>query len=346
MPIGSIWPAKACGGRDRPSEIHLHLTNQKLRNIINPDLRRQTASGRLPIGMHGRLRRNPQPRPRENKMLKKLTLAALLVMLVGSAHAGDVDAAANDYNHQDYPSALRLYQPLAERGSAEAQYRLCEMNAKGFGMSQNLPQAAAWCLKAAEQGHVEAQRTLGEWYSISYAMPGDHMQAIYWFRKAAQQGDVSAQYTLSWTLHKDDCNGCEEEAFSWRLKAAEKGVSGAQSDLGYNYEIGDGVKQDYARAVYWYRKAANGPDVSTFMSLKGEGKHFAQYRLGDAYEKGHGVPRDYARAYAWFSIAAAASKPGELQAGVLKHCDDVAAKMTWLELATAHLLASEGGPTY
>lgn len=50
MPIGSIWLVKAFARRAPPSEIHPLLTNQKRRNIINPDLRRQTASGRLQIG--------------------------------------------------------------------------------------------------------------------------------------------------------------------------------------------------------------------------------------------------------------------------------------------------------
>ena len=48
--IGSIWPAKAFARPARPPEIHPLLTNQKQRNIINPDLRRQTPSVRLQIG--------------------------------------------------------------------------------------------------------------------------------------------------------------------------------------------------------------------------------------------------------------------------------------------------------
>ena len=38
--------------------------------------------------------------------------------------------------------------------------------------------------------------------------------------------------------------------------AAEKGDAIAQFNLGLSYYHGKGVLQDYAQAVYWYRKAA------------------------------------------------------------------------------------------
>ena len=40
------------------------------------------------------------------------------------------------------------------------------------------------------------------------------------------------------------------------LKAAQKGFSEAQNNLGLMYAHGIGVKQDDTQAVYWYRKAA------------------------------------------------------------------------------------------
>ena len=50
MPIGSIWRVKAFASRLRPHKIDALLTNQEQRNIINLNLRQQTASGRLQIG--------------------------------------------------------------------------------------------------------------------------------------------------------------------------------------------------------------------------------------------------------------------------------------------------------
>ena len=65
------------------------------------------------------------------------------------------------------------------------------------------------------------------------------------------------------------------------LKAlAEKGDATAQNNLGWRYDMGRGVKQDFKEAVKWYRKAAE-------QNYAG-----ALYRLGMAYANGRGVEKD------------------------------------------------------
>ncbi len=73
---------------------------------------------------------------------------------------------------------------------------------------------------------------------------------------------------------------------------AEQGDAAAQVALGFLYEIGHGVPQDYAQALVWYRRAAEQGDAA------------AQLTLGLMYEKGRGVPQDYAQAFAWYRKAA------------------------------------------
>ena len=41
------------------------------------------------------------------------------------------------------------------------------------------------------------------------------------------------------------------------METAEQGSSDAQADLGCGYYFGNGVKQDYEKAVMWLTKAAN-----------------------------------------------------------------------------------------
>ena len=57
-------------------------------------------------------------------------------------------------------------------------------------------------------------------------------------------------------------------------------------------DIGQGVPQDYAEAVKWYRLAAE------------QGYAAAQYNLGVMYDNGQGVPQDYAEAVKWYRLAA------------------------------------------
>ena len=66
----------------------------------------------------------------------------------------------------------------------------------------------------------------------------------------------------------------------WYRKAAEQGLALAQHSLGYIYEKGNGVGQDYAEALKLYRKAAE------------QGLALAQNNHGSMYEKGNGVRQD------------------------------------------------------
>ena len=57
------------------------------------------------------------------------------------------------------------------------------------------------------------------------------------------------------------------------------------------YANGEGVPQDYAEAVKWYRRAAE------------QGYAAAQYNLGAVYATARGVPQDYAEAVKWYRRA-------------------------------------------
>ena len=57
------------------------------------------------------------------------------------------------------------------------------------------------------------------------------------------------------------CRESEQEAFHWYLQAANQGNMDAQYWIGYSYDHGRGVKQDYEQAITWYRKAAKQGDA-------------------------------------------------------------------------------------
>jgi len=78
----------------------------------------------------------------------------------------------------------------------------------------------------------------------------------------------------------------------WR-PLAEQGYVGAQTNLGWMYESGQGVPQDDTEAVRWYRLAAEQGDAA------------AQLSLGLRYTNGRGVPQDYVAAHMWYNLAAA-----------------------------------------
>ena len=77
------------------------------------------------------------------------------------------------------------------------------------------------------------------------------------------------------------------------LPLAENGNAEAQATLGTMYDYGQGVTQDFAAAIRWWRLAA------------AQGNALAQVNLGLAY----GVKQDFGRAYTWLSAAAAQGFP-------------------------------------
>ena len=76
------------------------------------------------------------------------------------------------------------------------------------------------------------------------------------------------------------------------VQAAEKKNSDAMRQIGRMHYRGDGITQDYAAAMTWFKAAA------------AEGNAGAMYDVGNMYYNGNGVSPDYAEALAWFRKAA------------------------------------------
>jgi TPR repeat protein len=80
---------------------------------------------------------------------------------------------------------------------------------------------------------------------------------------------------------------------------AEHGDAEAQWRLGLMYAYGQGVTQDNAKAIKWYRKI-----YEECKPLAEHGDAKAQFWFGVLYYKGHGVVQDYAEAAKWYRKAA------------------------------------------
>ena len=112
-------------------------------------------------------------------------------------------------------------------------------------------------------------------------------------RAEAEKGNVQAQFKLGWVYDQgDEVEQDYSKAAKWYLKAAEKGNKNAQFSLGYFYEYGKGVGQDYEEAVECYRKSAE------------QGHTTAMLFLGKCYEYGRGVAVDKAEAVRLYQKAA------------------------------------------
>ncbi len=75
---------------------------------------------------------------------------------------------------------------------------------------------------------------------------------------------IGVMYALGLGVEQDD-----ERAFEWYLRASMKGHPGAQSGIGWYYELGRGIEApDLVRAYMWYALSAIGGDVDAPDSLE------------------------------------------------------------------------------
>jgi TPR repeat protein len=112
------------------------------------------------------------------------------------------------------------------------------------------------------------------------------------------------------------------------LPLATAGNPRAQTYMGFMYQNGRGVVQNYIVASDWFRAAAE------------RGEPTAQYMLGLMYDKGHGVPQDYVIAYTWLNVAVAQSHTRERQYWV-RIRDAVGTKLTLRQLTEGQRRAVE-----
>lgn len=76
------------------------------------------------------------------------------------------------------------------------------------------------------------------------------------------------------------------------ISKAVVGDKVAQKSLGYKYYYGEGLSQDYTKAIYWYKASAS------------HGYSVALYNIGICYQQGTGVTQSYTEAFKWFLRAA------------------------------------------
>jgi uncharacterized protein len=94
------------------------------------------------------------------------------------------------------------------------------------------------------------------------------------------------------------------------------------------YTHGQGVPQDDAEGVKWFRLAAD------------QGNASSQFILGLMYAQGRGVPQDNVSAHMWLNLAAASGKQDAAE-----QREAVAQLMTPAQIAEAQKLAREWKPT-
>lgn len=143
--------------------------------------------------------------------------------------------------------------------------------------------AAALVLGSPAWGEIETARDLMD--------AGDYAAAMEELRPAAIAGNAEAEeligvmYASGLGVERNDIR-----AFEWYLRAAMKGHAGAQSGVGWYYEVGRGMPApDLVRAYTWYVLSAIGGDPDAAISQEEVVKKMTREQI----EKAHVLIEDY-----------------------------------------------------
>lgn len=244
--------------------------------------------------------------------------------------AEGMPAAMAALAQEDPLAALKIIQPLAEAGFADAQHALGFLYDLGLGVPYDPAAGVRWQTKAAEQKHYWAILYLGWKYRVGLGMEkadpkrGDELQAVLfqqkptervvpdswlkvngvnfrpdygraqrWLVAQSNRGDVAACEVLAeYALIGLGARANAQEHLRWLALAAERGKASALERLANYYAMGLFVAENATLAADYLEKAA------------AAGSAAAQYRLGENYRKGKGRPVDLTKAVAWYRRAA------------------------------------------
>ena len=213
---------------------------------------------------------------------------------------------------KDEKQALEWYRKAAEAGNAVGLFGVGHAYLLGAGVPKNTKLAIEILQAAANNNVSEAAAMLRAVYESGVGVPVNNALAEKLLRKefaGVGYGEDDVNFVMAlvyltgdYSMGTDDAGPPrwylqdEAKAFEMMKSLAEKHSTSSRAKQASNYlavmyERGVGVKQDYARARYWYEQSFNNGD-----SLSAEA-------LAHMYEKGEDGHVDYTQAMLWHKKA-------------------------------------------
>ena len=159
---------------------------------------------------------------------RHLVAAAMLIFLSTPISAQSVKAGIEAWQRADYPGAVAIWRPLAEKGDADAQFNLGQAYRLGRGVPINLALAKSWFERAADAGHLDAETTLG----LLLFENGQQAEGLKWLRRAAVEGEPRALLVYGTALYNGD--GVTQDrvlGYAYVSRAAAQGLAPAKDTL-------------------------------------------------------------------------------------------------------------------
>lgn len=181
----------------------------------------------------------------------------------------------------DAAKAVEWLEKSAAQNEKAAMAYLGYIYGEGKLVKRDFTKAVKWREAAANAGDANDKWSLGNAFLYGFLVPKDQLKALYWITLAAESGNADAVVKLV-EIHEN--LGNKEELAKWRAKfaqmqlaAAESGNAVAMAAVAEKFMSGeDGLPRNRARAVFWYKKAA---DAGHAESIEKVAKMYARGRF-------------------------------------------------------------------
>ena len=231
---------------------------------------------------------------------------------------GDIGAAGNlsvMYGKgqgvaQDYKKAMELLEWSADKGNTGSMYSLGWVYEYGnYGQQIDLEKALKWYETADENNYKNAGDSVHRVMETMYDVARNYLdgtngyekneeEAVKYYKLVAENESVEEDLEkkscsmLGYIMSSNETEDDDVEAVSWLEKATEKGDIGAAGNLSIMYGKGQGVAQDYKKAMELLEWSAD------------KGNSGSMYYLGWVYEYGnYGQQADLEKALKWYEAA-------------------------------------------
>jgi len=194
---------------------------------------------------------------------------------------------------------MRWLEALAKKARPDDDAGIADRMAEAYDASSRGDYARApeiWG-PLAQGGVPRAQNNIGACFTEGLGVARDPKLAAQWLWLAAAAGDAVGQRNCASLYFKGE--GVEQD-FSRALelyRAAAHDIAASMTRLGMIFHNALGVERDPAQAVYWWRHGAERGDAD------------GQAMLGAAFHLGSGVTRDPVEALVWLLRARAGGSP-------------------------------------
>ena len=160
--------------------------------------------------------------------MRTLLLALTIGFAAVPVSAQSVKVGIEAWQKGDAAEAVKIWQPLAEKGDADAAFNLGQAYRLGKGVPLDLAQAQRWLEQAARKGHVDAGATLG----LLLFQNGNRVSGMRWLKAAAEAGEPRALLMVGTAMYNGD--GVPQDpvtAYAYVSRAAAQGLAPAKATL-------------------------------------------------------------------------------------------------------------------